>query len=104
MKFRACHLPKGLKLNRGSGVVSGCIDKPGEYTITWKARNSSGCGKGKMVLRIGDTIALTPPMGWNSWNCWGLDISEDGCYLFSTSQARDSKGGNCVDIFKVTYK
>lgn len=34
----------------------------------------------------------------------GLDISEDGCYLFSTSQARDSKGGNCVDIFKVTYK
>ena len=34
----------------------------------------------------------------------GLDISDDGCYLFSTSQARDSKGGNAVDIFKVTYK
>ena len=34
----------------------------------------------------------------------GLDISDDGRYLFSTSQARDSKGGNAVDIFQVTYK
>ncbi|HJW28524.1 MAG TPA: glycoside hydrolase family 27 protein, partial [Saprospiraceae bacterium] len=21
-------------------------------------------------------IALTPPMGWNSWNCWGLSVSD----------------------------
>lgn len=33
----------------------------------------------------------------------GLDISRDGCYLFSTSQARDA-GGNAVDIFRVDYK
>ncbi|UCD49241.1 MAG: glycoside hydrolase family 27 protein [Phycisphaerales bacterium] len=26
---------------------------------------------------MGDTIALTPPMGWNSWNCWGCAIDED---------------------------
>jgi alpha-galactosidase len=24
---------------------------------------------------VGDEIALTPPMGWNSWNCWGLKVS-----------------------------
>ena len=33
----------------------------------------------------------------------GLDISQDGRYLFSTSQARDA-GGNAVDIFRIDYK
>ena len=33
----------------------------------------------------------------------GLDISQDGQYLFSTSQARDV-GGNAVDIFRIDYK
>jgi len=22
-------------------------------------------------------ICLTPPMGWNSWNCWGLSVSDE---------------------------
>ena len=34
----------------------------------------------------------------------GLDISQDGHYLFSTSQARPSGGGNAVDIFQIDYK
>ena len=21
-------------------------------------------------------LALTPPMGWNSWNCWGLSVDD----------------------------
>jgi alpha-galactosidase len=25
---------------------------------------------------VGDTIALTPPMGWNSWNCWACAIDD----------------------------
>jgi DNA-binding beta-propeller fold protein YncE len=33
----------------------------------------------------------------------GLDISDDGRYLFSTSQGRSGLGGNAVDIFEVTY-
>jgi len=34
----------------------------------------------------------------------GLDISRDGRWLFSTSQARPSGGGNAVDIFRIDYK
>ena len=26
---------------------------------------------------VGDQIALTPPMGWNSWNCFAGAVSED---------------------------
>ena len=22
-------------------------------------------------------IAQTPPMGWNSWDCWGAAVTED---------------------------
>ena len=32
----------------------------------------------------------------------GLDVSKDGRYVFTTSQAR-GQGGNAVDIFEVTY-
>ena len=24
-----------------------------------------------------DSLALTPPMGWNSWDCLGLDATEE---------------------------
>jgi len=26
---------------------------------------------------VGDRIALTPPMGWSSWNCWGGSVSQE---------------------------
>lgn len=90
MKFRASRLPKGLTLDKENGVVSGSVEKAGEFTITWKARNKAGCGKGKMVLKIGDTIALTPPMGWNSWNCWGLEVSHEK--VLSSAQALIDSG------------
>lgn len=32
----------------------------------------------------------------------GLDVSQDGRYVFTTSQGRSNGGGNCVDIFEVT--
>lgn len=34
----------------------------------------------------------------------GLDISADGQYLITTSQGRNNKGGNAVNIFKIEYK
>ena len=33
----------------------------------------------------------------------GLDISRDGRYVFTTSQARSGYGGNAVDIFEIEY-
>lgn len=33
----------------------------------------------------------------------GLDISNDGHYIYTTSQGREGKGGNCVDIFRIDY-
>ena len=33
----------------------------------------------------------------------GLDISNDGHYIYTTSQGREGKGGNCVDIYRIDY-
>ena len=35
-------------------------------------------------------IGQTPPMGWNSWNCWGLTISQEK--VIASAQALIDKG------------
>ena len=77
MSFKVSGLPKGLTLDAANGVISGSVANAGEYTLLFKARNKFGRGKGRLVLKVGDVIALTPPMGWNSWNCWGLEVSQE---------------------------
>lgn len=77
VKWEAENLPKGLKLNPQTGVISGKISQKGKYTVTLKAKNALGSDKKNLVIRIGDKLLLTPPMGWNSWNTFGRDLSEE---------------------------
>ena len=39
---------------------------------------------------MGDEIALTPPMGWNSWNCWARDVTQE--QILSSARAMVEKG------------
>jgi alpha-galactosidase len=77
MTFTAKGLPKGLKINSETGLITGKITKAGTYLVTLRAKNAKG--KAEKALRIvcGDQIALTPPMGWNSWNCFANAVSAD---------------------------
>jgi hypothetical protein len=77
MKFRAINLPTGLRLNENTGIISGKVDSPGEYKVRLIAENSEGKSERELRIEIGDKIALTPPMGWNSWNCWGLSADQN---------------------------
>lgn len=77
MTFSAENLPKGLKIDSGTGVITGKVKKAGTYNVTLKAANSLGEAKRELRIVIGDKIALTPPMGWNSWNCWGNTVSHE---------------------------
>jgi alpha-galactosidase len=77
MQFSADGLPEGVKLDPNTGFLSGKFDKPGEYKITLHARNSKGQADSKFKLVVGDTIALTPQMGWNSWNCFAGQVTAD---------------------------
>jgi alpha-galactosidase len=77
MKFSAKNLPRGLKLDPATGLITGTLKKKGEFAVTLRAKNSLGMVERKLRIVCGDQIALTPPMGWNSWNCFAHAVSEE---------------------------
>ncbi|HVB03959.1 MAG TPA: putative Ig domain-containing protein [Chitinophagaceae bacterium] len=76
MAYHALHLPAGLHLNTVTGILSGTLDKKGTYWLRIIAHNKMGNDSETLQLVVGNQIALTPAMGWNSWNCWGLSVSD----------------------------
>lgn len=90
MRFTVTGLPEGVKLDAENGILSGKVNTQGEYTMTIKAENAKGSDERKFTLVVGQKIALTPPMGWNSWNCWGLSVSQEK--VKSSAQAIIDKG------------
>ncbi|MEI6454951.1 MAG: putative Ig domain-containing protein [bacterium] len=76
LKYTATGLPDGLKMDETNGVITGTLRKKGEYLVNLKVENSAGVSDGTLKIICGDRISLTPPMGWNSWNCWGLSVSD----------------------------
>jgi len=77
MTFSAKNLPSGLTLNSRSGRITGSLKKTGEFTVTLIAKNSLGVAEKPFRIVCGDQIALTPPMGWNSWNCFAGAVSAE---------------------------
>ena len=67
MQFAAEGLPAGLALNADSGIIRGRIAEKGDYRVTLRATNVLGQAVRPLKIVCGDTLALTPPMGWNSW-------------------------------------
>ena len=77
MTFAAEGLPKGLKLDKTTGIITGAVKKAGTYKVTLKAENSLGTNEKELRIVIGDRATMTPPLGWNSWNCWGNSVSQE---------------------------
>ena len=77
MEFSVEGLPAGLRVAADTGEISGALKEPGEHVVTLRARNSRGTAEKKFRIVVGETIALTPPMGWNSWNCWGSKVDAE---------------------------
>lgn len=90
IQFSADGLPKGLVIDKNTGLIYGKISKRGDYQITLHARNQYGSDQRTLTISIGDKIALTPPMGWNSWNCWGKTVSQER--VMSSAKAMVEKG------------
>jgi alpha-galactosidase len=77
MQFSIDGLPQGLAVDQATGQITGSMKNVGEHVVILRAENSLGSAEKKFKILVDETLALTPPMGWNSWNCWGSKVSAE---------------------------
>ena len=77
MEFSVQDLPAGLTVDAATGQIRGMLKEAGEYKVGLQARNASGSARKAFRIVIGEKICLTPPLGWNSWNCWAAAVDQD---------------------------
>lgn len=99
MQYSAKGLPEGVVVDKNSGWITGrAPQKAGNYDITLLASNSKGKATKTLTLTVGETICLTPPMGWNSWYVQSEGVSEKAIRDMAT--AMEEKG---LDQFGFTF-
>jgi alpha-galactosidase len=74
--YSAADLPAGLALDTRTGILTGRFDSPGERSFRVKVENAGGADEATVRIVVGDRLALTPPMGWMSWNMFGRHIDD----------------------------
>jgi len=90
LTFRADGLPAGLRLDEMTGRITGRVEKRGSFEVTLWAKNARGEAGRPFKIVVGDRICLTPPLGWNSWNCWAHAV--DDAKIRATARAMVDKG------------
>jgi len=97
--YSAEDLPEGVQIDPNTGWITGrAPETSGDYEILLHAGNSAGKSTKKLTLKVGGTICLTPPMGWNSWYVHSEGVSEEAIREMAT--AMEEKG---LDQFGWTY-
>jgi len=77
LTYSATNLPAGLSLDEKTGIITGAIKSAGETKVEITVKNAVGSAHRALTIVGGDRkLALTPPMGWNSWNVWGDTVDE----------------------------
>lgn len=78
LQFSANNLPAGVTLDPQTGILSGALAQAGTTDVALMVRGPKG--RARRTLRIvcgANQLALTPPMGWNSWNVWAGAVNAD---------------------------
>ncbi len=70
-------LPPGLTFDPATRVIAGRTTAIGRHEAWISGEVQSGRIAESIELDVGDTICLTPPAGWNSWNVFGPAVTED---------------------------
>ncbi len=76
LTFTASGLPPGLTLNPHTGTLSGVLIRPGIYPVRVQVRSAFGRDARAIRIVAGSSLALTPPMGWNSYDGFGDDVTQ----------------------------
>ena len=91
MEFHAAGLPKGVRIDRQSGWITGrAPEQAGDIMVQITAVNPEGKDTRNLTFRVGQTICLTPPMGWNSWYVHSEGVSDEA--IRETATAMQERG------------
>ena len=78
LTFAAKNLPAGLRLDKNTGIISGSLKQAGATAVTLTVRGPKGAaGRTLTIVGGSNKLALTPPMGWNSWNVWAQAVDAE---------------------------
>jgi alpha-galactosidase len=78
IKFFAKNLPAGLTLDEQTGIITGKTSATGTNRVTLLAQNARGKATREFRIVVGQQLALTPPMGWNSWYIYLHHVTDVG--------------------------
>lgn len=90
MEFSVESLPAGLAVDTKTGRITGALNETGEHVVSLRAKNALGAGEKRFRIVVGETIALTPPMGWNSWNAYHGSVTGEN--VIRAARAMASSG------------
>ncbi len=77
LTYAAKNLPVGLALNPKTGIITGTLPKAGTTLVMLTVRGPLGTATRGLYLIGGEhKLALTPPMGWNSWDAYTRDVDD----------------------------
>jgi alpha-galactosidase len=78
LTFTARNLPSGLTLDSATGIITGALARAGRTDVQVRVSNSRGQMSNAVITIVGGdhALALTPPLGWNSWNVWGGAVTD----------------------------
>src|SRR5262245_9894017 len=79
LTFSVKNLPAGLTLDEKTGVITGTLQQEGRSEVPGSVKAADGKMSNAVITIVGgrDALALTPPLGWNSWNVWGGNVTAD---------------------------
>ena len=78
LTFDVKNLPPGLAVDSKTGLITGSLKAAGRTVVEVTVTNAKGSASGAFTIVGGDDVlALTPPLGWNSWNAWGNTVTQE---------------------------
>jgi alpha-galactosidase len=102
LRYAARGLPPGLRCDPETGIVSGSVARAGTYVADVVVRSARGVGRRKLTIVAGEgKLALTPPMGWNSWYAWFDGVDQEKMAAAADAMVRSglaAHGWQYVDI------
>ena len=77
LRYEAAGLPEGLAIDPATGIISGSVARSGKTVVRLTVKGPRGRAIRELAIVAGkNKLARTPPLGWNSWNCWAQAVDD----------------------------